>query len=419
MKKLLLVLMLMLAAASPLLLIAPQGAAAQDCACFDLNNDGLCTDPPDDIVTNAELLAGPVSNPAETFLIPATCSIVLNSAPAGGVRVTGKRIVIKGEYISTPNGGEGVLFTAIEDVDVTGGRITSGGVNKLLPGVADNEAIAKSSIAFKAGTSCSFSGNASLQGNPAILFASSKVGIKCEEDIRICGSTIRAAGVNIQSDNGEINASVSGAAGPTIGSLCDDPGANLEGGGGPPGNANGVQDSGDFPCTLDLGTQFPVPITFNNENEKIAFCGVAPACPPNQIEALNNPLIMISKGDLNLAGQPGNENLLRGVFRVTLAAEDGNIDTSDTNITNEKITGGFIAGAKIWVFANPTSVNRLPVDKEDFLGPSSGTTDIDSACYESPNPIQHGDAGAPIVGVPDPLPCRQIGDFAPVLNGIF
>lgn len=416
MKKARVVLLLLLAFAAPMLLVQPNDAAAGDCACFDLNTDGVC-DGADAIVTDAALLAGPVSDPLNTFLIPASCNIVLPTAPSGVVKVTGKRIEIRGSYLSVPNGGEGVLFTAIEDVEVNGGRVESGGLNKLFLNVAGNEAVAKSSVGFKAGTTCSFTNNAFLRGNP--ILGSGKVGIQCAGDIMFRTSTVIAAGVNIQSLNGEIDArSAAAIAGPTLADLCDNPVANLVGGAAAPGNNNFITDAPDFPCDLNLGAQFPGVTTFPTEASLLAFCKPSSIGGVNTFSALNNPMIFISEKDLDLSGAAGGggDTVVEGRFRVNLAAVNGNIDTSDTKINNTSNPPG---GAKIWVFADPTTVIRLPVDKEDFLGPSSGTTDIDSACYESPNPIQHGDAGAPIVGVPDPLPCRQIGDFVPVLNGVF
>ncbi len=80
-------------------------------------------------------------------------------------------------------------------------------------------------------------------------------------------------------------------------------------------------------------------------------------------------------------------------------------------------------GAKIWLFANPTTVVRLPVDREDFLGPSAGSTDITGACYRSPNPVQVGRDGGGVInlnGTPAIAACLQNpADFVPVLNGNF
>lgn len=424
MKKLVFVLVMMLTTGFPLFLVTPQDAAAHDCACLDGNGDDLCGNVADTPVADDDWLKGPLVGfggnfPGSTFVVPTGCNHTVGTAPKGGIRVTAARVVFDGELLSTPNGGEGVLFTADNACVVSSGaEIVSGGVNKLLPGVAGNEAIAKSSVAFKCGTTCDITG-ATLRSTDGTLFASGKVGIQCGDDIRICGSTIRAAGVNIQSSNGKIDASVGGAGGPA-GIACDDPVQNLVNGPASPGDGDGTLENtaDDFPCQIQ----------FNNQGDIATFCGPVDPCGPNTIEARNNPLIMISKLDLDLSGQAGSENRLTGVFRVTLAAEDGNIDTSHTFINNGPNPPG---GAKIWLFADPTGVPndviRLPVDHEDFFGPSSGTTDIASACYESPNPVQVGDdtnppaLPVPVIGVPDGVPCKQNDGtgFVPVLNGNF
>ncbi len=408
-KQLLLSLVLLLAAGLPMLFVTPQDAAAHACACLDGNGDDLCGNVADTPIDDNQWLNGPVSFPGQTFVVPTGCDHTKTTAPAGGISVTAQRIVFDGQLRSTPSGGEGVLFTATDACVVSPGAfIESGGINKLSPAVPGNEAIAKSSIAFKCGTTCDIEGT--LQNVPSILFASGKVGIQCGDEVKLCGARIDAAGVNIQSLNGEINAPVGGTAGPA-GIACDDSVQNLVNGAAPPGDGDGTLTAADFPCQIQ----------FNNQDDITAFCAPVEACGPTVIKARNNPLIMISKLDMDLSGNSNHtaDNVFLGHFRVTLAAENGNVDTSDTLIDNTVDGVAPPGGAKIWVFADPTSINRLPVDKEDFLGPSSGTTDIDSACYTSPNPVQHGDGGAPIVGTPDAPPCKQIGDFVPVVNGIF
>ena len=138
--------------------------------------------------------------------------------------------------------------------------------------------------------------------------------------------------------------------------------------------------------------------------------------------AFNDPLIMI-------AGAGAGNNLdvqgasIVGRYRVALAAEDGNLNTQNAIIDHgEQLGLTPPGGAKIFLFANPTTVVRLPVDREDFFGPSAGSTNILGACYRSPNPVQVGrDGGGAInlLGAPAPPPCLQLVDFVPVLNGIF
>jgi hypothetical protein len=114
-----------------------------------------------------------------------------------------------------------------------------------------------------------------------------------------------------------------------------------------------------------------------------------------------------------------------GRYRVTLASESDGILTQNALIDHgEQLGPAPPGGAKIWLFAFPTMVDRLPVDREDFLGPSAGITNITGACYRSPNPVQVGQDGVGainLLGVPAPPPCKQDNgvDFVPVLNGIF
>lgn len=427
---------LLLAAGFPLLLVTPQDAvAAADCACLDDDNDGTCGDAGDIAVTDAALLAGPIVDLAKSFVIPSSCHIVLTSAPAGGVRVTARRILIYGSLESTPNGGEGVLFIAEQDVlvkdplplDPLDGRIISGGINKLNPNLAGNEAIAKSSVGLKAGTICTFE-DAELTGNP--LLGSGQVGIRCEGNTTFSGTTIHAAGIDIQSISGVIDAdcAADGGGGGLIplGNRCDDPVDNLEGGVGPPGNNDFVQNLGDFPCTLNLGALYPGTITFPNDAAKIAFCGIVvpPVRTCNDFRAKNNPLVMISKGDLLLRSAPPpagpapdpNHNFVAGKFKVKLIAEDGDVFTNNSTITNDTAQGDSIpGGAAIFVFADPDSVTRRPVLKEKATATApSGTLDITGACYGPNTPIKIGQ-GTTVIGPPAPPPCAQFpGDFIEV-----
>ncbi len=345
-----------------LVLAIPRPAPAQDCACFDTDNNGTC----DVTVTNAQLLGGPVSNLASAFVIPAGCEITLNSAPGGGVRVTARRIVVEGSLFSTPTGGEGVLFTATEDIRLLpGSSIVSGGANKLSTTGTGNEAIAKASVGLKAGTTCTLLGTF-LKGNPTT--GSGQVGIQCREEIAIHGSQIIASGIDIQSLSGEIDASGSGPGGSAQlrGLACDDPDQN------PHGNDNGVLDAGDFPCRFNFSDPLSAGLTAISD-----FCG-----PPNVIQALNNPLVIISRANLNISGAE-----LLGNFSILLFAENGNMDASSSTISNGPSPPG---GATISMVADPAGVNRLPVLKETATGPFAGIIDVDRACITSPNPIGFG-----------------------------
>lgn len=439
-KQLVMSLVPLLAAGLPMLFVTPQEAAAThppaDCACLDDDNDGTCGDAGDITVTDAALVGGPIVDLAKSFVIPSSdipgqsdCHIVLHTAPAGGVRVTARRILIFGSLVSTPNGGEGVLFIAEQDVlvqdplplDPLDGRIISGGINKLNPNLAGNEAIAKSSVGLKAGTTCTFE-DAELRGNPDT--GSGQVGIRCEGNIEFSGTTILAAGIDIQSIGGVIDANCTGGGGGLIplGNRCDDPATNLAGN----GNNNGQQDPGDFPCTLDLGFLYPVPITFADDDEKKDFCGIVPDKRCNDFRARNNPLVMISKGDLRLQSSPPpagpapdpDHNFLAGRFLVSLVAENGNVLTNNSTITNDTDLDTVPAGAKIFVFPDPDSVNRLPVLKEkSFATTPSGTLDITGACYGPNLPIRIGQ-GTTVIGPPAGAPCAQFpADFIEVTSG--
>jgi hypothetical protein len=129
---------------------------------------------------------------------------------------------------------------------------------------------------------------------------------------------------------------------------------------------------------------------------------------------------MIAAKDLDVRGAS-----LVGRYRVTLAAEDGNLLTQGAVIDHgQQVNLSVPGGARIWLFADPTAVVRLPVDREDFLGPSAGSTNITGACYKSPNPVRVGQNGVGainLIGAPAAPPCKQNNgvDFLPVLNAIF
>jgi hypothetical protein len=262
---------------------------------------------------------------------------------------------------------------------------------------------------------CSFN-NAEIRGNAPIQ--NTKIGILCTGDMTFQNTTVVGSKTNIQSLVGQINAGPSGGggAGFSLASLCDGSGTNLAGN----GNDNGVIDAGDFPCQLNLATI----VDFADAAELAAACQPLTATPgANTFHAFNDPLIMI-------AGAGAGNNLdvrgasIVGRYRVTLAAEDGNLLTQDALIDHGEQLGLVSpGGAKIWLFADPTTVVRLPVDREDFLGPSAGSTDVTNACYRSPSPVQVGRDGGGLInvnGITAPAPCKQNpADFVPVLNGIF
>src|SRR6185503_5575335 len=96
-----------------------------------------------------------------------------------------------------------------------------------------------------------------------------------------------------------------------------------------------------------------------------------------------------------------------GRYRVTLAAEDGNLLLQNAVIDHGEQLGLIPpGGAKTWLFANPASIVRLPVDREDFFGPSPGTINIDGTCLRSANNVNFGTPGS-VIGTPAPAPCAQ------------
>jgi hypothetical protein len=406
-----------------------------------VNDDGVL-DAGDVLVPDSAWLGGVQFVSNHPFVVPVGCDHVFGSplpAPLHGVRVIATKVTFQGVLQFLFSGGEGATFIADPsqvpapglgngDIIVGNGAnhaiIEGTGTNKLSVAI---EALPKSSVAlWAAGNGTPGSGTcdisvATLRGNP--VTGSGKVGILCEDDITIRQTTMLAAGINIQSLSGKIDArSAAPLGGPTLADLCDNPVSNLTGN----GNSNSIADAPDFPCQLDLGAQFPGVTTFPTLSALVAFCTPSAIAGVNVFQALNNPLIMISKEDLDLSGVAGGETVVVGKFRVTLAAEDGNIDTSNTNINNSSSPPG---GARIDMFADPNSVVRLPADKEDFFGPSGGSIDIESACYESPNPVRVGqDGGGAInlVGTPDGPPCKQnvlpnppFEGFVPILNLLF
>lgn len=258
-----------------------------------------------------------------------------------------------------------------------GSSIISGGANKLSTSLAANIAIAKASVGLKAGTTCTLLGTF-LQGNPTT--GSGQVGIQCQGDIEIHGSQIIAAGVDIQSLAGQIDASGAGPGGGTQleGLACDDPSQN------PNGNGNGVLDAGDFSCIINFPSSLSIGLKAISD-----FCS-----PPNVIQALNNPLVMISQANLNVSGAE-----LLGNFSILLIAENGNVDASGSTISNGPSPPG---GATISIFADPAVVNRLPVLKETATGLFAGQIDVQGACITSPNPVNFG---GPVVGLLEPPGC--------------
>jgi hypothetical protein len=413
---------------------------AYGCAFEDVNDNGIF-DGGDVAVADAAWLGGAAFVSNNPFVVPVGCerTLVGGLAVTQGVRVTATKVTFHGKLDYLPPGGRGVVFIAdpagvpapnLGNGDLIVGDginlalIKAGGLNAL---PAATIAVAQKSVALVGTGECSFN-NAEIRGNAPVQ--NTKVGILCTGDLTFRNATVVGSKVNIQSLIGSIDgqSSAAGPPGASLADLCDDPVANLVGGAGAPGDGNGVVDAADFPCQLNLSSLGNTPI-FPDAAALLAFC--TPSDRPvgiNRFQAFNDPLIMIAGAglgnDLDLSGSAAGRTSVVGFYRVTLAAEDGNILTQNTDIDHGEQLGLHPpGGARIWLFADPTSVVRLPVDREDMLGPSAGTTEIAGSCYQSPNPVQVGrDAGGLIHvnGVPLGPPCKQNPpDFVPVLNGIF
>jgi hypothetical protein len=414
------------------------GPGLSGCAFEDVNDNGIFDNGTDVPVADAQWLGGTAFVSNNPFVVPVGCehtlSVVLS--PVFGVKVTATKITFLGKLDYLPAGGRGVVLIAdpaqvpapaLGNGDFIMGNgvaadvvISAGGANLL---ATTTPAVPGKSVALWATGTCTFN-QAQVLGNHPLQ--NTKVGILCTDDITFRNTFVVGSKVNIQSLTGKIDGRSSAPpAGPTLADLCDDPATNLVGGGAAPGNGNGVSDAGDFPCQLDLsglGVQ-----NFADATALANFCQPSVG-GVNKFHAFNDPLIMIAGAgaglDLDLRGAASGRTSVVGRYRVTLVAEDGNVLTNFADIDQgEQLGLTPPGGAKIWVFADPTSVNRLPVDHEDVFGPSAGTTTVDSACYQSPSPVQVGRDGGGLIhvtGVTNPPPCLQNpGGFVPVLNGNF
>lgn len=418
MKRLLFVLALPFAAVFPLLLVAPEDAAAHvgflepgvdACAFEDVDDNGMFTSMTDIPVLDSAWLGGNPFVSNHPFVVPVGCNhtLVTLPPPLRGVKVTETKITFLGELVLEPPGGKGVLLIAdparVPAPALGNGAIRVGdGVNraKIEAGGFNDEplttfAVPRKAVALLAAGECMLN-NAELKGNRPTQ--DTRVGINCNNDITIRQTTIIGSKINIQSINGMIDAKSGGDPPGPQGIACDDPVKNLVNGAAPPGDGDGIfPEPEDFPCQ----------ILFRNTGDITNFCQPPVVDGRNSFQARNDPLIMIAKRDLDVSGLPGNETELLGRFKVKLIAEDGNVNTSNALITNGPpiiATPAPPGGAKIFVFADPTSVNRLPVDMEKATGPCNGTIDLNSACYRSPNPIQ---VCGSLIGTPDPPPCAQ------------
>ena len=418
---------LLLATAAPV-----PASAATDCAFLDVNDNGV-QDGAEVTLADAAWV-GTTATFVHPFVLPAGCNIT-RLVPPGLTRVIATKITIHGNLqMLVKTGGPIVLEAnpdAIGGAQLGDGSVTiegtptaittikaGGTTGNLFPDfVAGNEAIhdraitiiARGRTAPAAPGTCSFN-NAEL--DTIIPGGTNDIGVHCNGDITFRNTTMTAARINVQSLGGAIDARSFGATvGNALGNLCDDPAFNTTGN----GNLNGVIDAADFPCTVDLGANYPGLTTFADATALAAFCGIEPAPGgANSFLALNDPLTMIAQNLLDVRGTPGNDTTLSGRYRVVLASVTDNILLQNTQVNHGPGTPP--GGAKIELISKPTSVNRLQNDHEDFFGPGSGTIDITSACLSSGRKIfvMTGDT---VNGVPDPAPCAQFpADFTFSVN---
>jgi hypothetical protein len=402
-----------------LLFLTPVVAHAVDpCAFEDLNDNGVL-DGGDVLVPDALWIGGAAFVTVNPFVVPVGCDkTLIGGVPAvtQGVRVTAAKITFNGTLDYLAPGGRGVVLTSLGDFTMGDGlapaRIVAGGFNAL----PNTEiAVARKSIALIGGGVCRFN-VAELRGT--VPLGNTGVGIRCTGDLIFRSSQVIGSRVNIQSILGLIDASngaASAGALVSLAALCDSPATNLTGN----GDGSGTISPGDFPCSLNLGgvVQFP-------DAEALAqACTPFSLSPGNRIVSLNDPTVIIAGAGAALNVLDVRGASIVGRYRVTLAAEDGAILTQGATIDNgEQLGINPPGGSRVWLFADPTTVVRLPVDREDFLGPSAGQTFVQDACYRSPNPINVGrDAALAInlVGTPAPPPCAQLADFVGVQNGNF
>jgi hypothetical protein len=407
----------------------PSVAMAVDCAFQDVNDDGIFN-AGDILVPDTAWVGGTPFVSVHPFVVPVGCNKVLALAPnpSKGVKVTATKITFLGRLEYLQAGGRGVVLIADPtqvpgavsgngDLIVGNGTtlavIKAGGYNDI---PINTPALPVKAVALWGTGTCSFN-LAEIRGVSPIQ--DTRIGILCTNDLTFENTIVEGSRTNIQSLSGSITA-IGGVVpgGFSLAKMCDDPATNLTGN----GNNNNLIDAGDYPCTLNLGAF--VNVQFASIAEMQAACLIDPIPGANKFHAFNDPLIMIA------GAGAGNNIDIRGAsvvgrYRVALVAEDGDLLTQGAIIDHGQQVGLSVpGGARIWLFANPTSVVRLPVDREDFLGPSTGTTFVADACYQSPNPVRVGqDAGGLIHvdGVTAPPPCKQNNatDFVPVLNGIF
>lgn len=378
--------------------------AASDCACQDTNLNGLC-DSGEPLVPQSQWIGpGPRDFRPYNFVIPETCDFLIASAPSLPIQVTAKNVYLYGDIRISGSGGQGVLFIADEDVVV--GALDKPrlswdvpGQNKLIEKQAPNAAIAKASVAFKAGRDCYIS-NAYLTVHP--IGGGTMIGAQCSRNLTIRNSELYSAGFDLQALTGFVDAAnVATPTGTTPVKWC-----NPE-----------DDDTVNYPCTISNDEQLNS--VCNDVAIQVPTGGAAPGI--NKLRAAAYPGVIVARGDIKLNSDSAvstGQNLLEGRYAVTLISETGTVDLTNARITN---TASPLSGSKIWLAAGPASVDRYSygVMKEKFFGGCAGEQILfnTGTCLMSPTVINYcGDISASS-GPSGTSPCRT--DLNPVATGGF
>jgi len=397
---------------------SPGPAAAADCAFQDLNDNGVFDGA--DVIVPQVAWIGTTFTSQHPFVVPVGCNHVFTTAQ-GLTRVIAPKITFLGilqikvkslSPVVLDANPDGIGGAGLGDGSIiVEGFIQAGGTTgSLYPDAAGFEAVRDRTITIFArgrggtGGTCQFTNANLLATLPQGI---NDIGIHCRGDITMRASRFEAARINIQSLTGKIDASAVGAPVSFLGNLCDDPTSNLTGN----GNSNGQIDAADFPCTLNLGAEFPGNTTFADAQALAEFCTIAPPGRANTFLALNDPLVMIAQAILDLRGSPTSTTELLGRYRVTLASVTDNILLQHSRVHHgpAPVPGG----AKIQLSAGAPNVVRLLNDREDFLDATPATIvgpgliNITDSCIIRSTPKTQVSLGDTLVGIPDPAPCSQ------------
>lgn len=398
--------MLLLVLAALVAVAAPAPASAQDCACRDANHNGIC-DPSETLIPAIAWIGpgapGPIDVRPDSFTIPEGCEFLVN-AGTNPVQVTARNVFIYDDIRTTSSSGRGLLFIADHDVvvgDVARSRLTWRwvGQNVLLPKVEANTAIARATVAFKAGRDCVIS-NAFIEAAP--IGGNQVIGMQCRRDIFLRAVEFYTSGFDIQSLEGIIDASNVGAGGGNVDIRWCDP---------------GLDGTIDLPCTISDTTQLAS--VCDGTFISVPLPGGAGA-GVNKLRALAYGGTLIARGEIRLQSEstaPSSQNVVEGRYGVTIISEQGDVNLTNAKVTN---TSAPLGGADIFLAAGPASVDRYRRDimKETFAGGCNGIDRLimnTGTCFQSLIPIKYCGSLAGNTGPSPTPPCRA--DLVPVNSG--